>query len=123
VSAIPGIPVPPAGQKPTPEQPADLGTTLVEVGGKSVDVSQKHFIDQAGQSVIDLLATVGQGSAGHRITIGSDDEPLPEGYDLAQLEAHLAEQRTLVAALAYGRDRAASLVAQLASRALQKGEG
>jgi hypothetical protein len=98
---------------PTPESPEDLGSEVVRVGAKDVAVAARHWVEPSGNSVIEIDALVGSSLVRHRMKVGAEDQPLPVGYTLAQLQADIATEKVKAAAMAAGHDRAVNLIRQL----------
>lgn len=82
--------------------------------GKPDAVVEVHSLSEEGQSKqqIVILATVNGKTHEHRILVGSDDEPLPAAYDLAQLERDIETAKQHAIAMVDGHDRSAGLVEQ-----------
>lgn len=86
--------------------------------GKPDAVVEVHSLSEEGQpkQQIVILATVNGKTHEHRILVGSDDEPLPAAYDLAQLERDIEAAKQHAIAMVDGHDRSAGLIEQWAAK-------
>jgi hypothetical protein len=81
----------------------------VKVGDADVAIQQ---IAQADGSIL-VIAECNGHSESHVMTLGSHDEPLPDGYDLAVAQADLAAAVDRVSKLAASGAKKRELLAQL----------
>lgn len=73
-----------------------------------------HSIVEEGQQKqhLSIVAAVNGMTHEHRLLVGSEDEPLPAAYDLAQLERDIEAAKQHAIAIADGHSRSAGLVEQ-----------
>lgn len=77
-----------------------------------------HSLKEEGEAkqVLHIIATVEGHVHEHRLTVGSQDAPIPEAYDLAQLERDIEAAKQTAIQMAHGHHRSAKLMEQWAAK-------
>jgi hypothetical protein len=86
----------------------------LSINGSEVVCSHAVRTDpQTNHTAVHLTVSVGGLQSEHRLTIGAIDEPLPVGYDAAQLQKDLDAFRQKSAEMLEGKYRAKKIAAEL----------
>jgi len=85
----------------------------VVVNGKEIAITSEHKTDKNHQTVIHLTASHETVQLHHVMTLGAENEPLPENFSLDDLQAQVDAQRAKLAALVESKHRAIQLAAQI----------
>lgn len=87
--------------------------TTIAVNGKEIIVHSEAKTDKNHQTAIHITATHENVSLNHVMTIGAENEPLPENFNVEDLQKQVDSQREKLAALVESKHRATKLSAQI----------